>query len=182
MTDITNYLTVLHVWEEVKPLGQGPCPRRRQSCCVVGSKMFLFGGTRQLNYTWSLGMYIKRYLKMYLNIENKYYFLSLFSSPKENYDEILEEDPNGEEQTDRRLKDHNDLHVLDFGEYLLGLETFFRNEIVKKLVWYSLEIYLNFCWCIFYYLNSAKQQQVMYGQRGKMALHCIFHIIQRSFC
>ena len=25
--------------------GKGPCARRRQCCCVVGSKVYLFGGT-----------------------------------------------------------------------------------------------------------------------------------------
>ncbi|KAK3863462.1 hypothetical protein Pcinc_030769 [Petrolisthes cinctipes] len=80
--DLHRYDPSTNHWERVKPLGKGPCPRRRQSCCLVGSKMFLFGGT----------------------------------SPKDNYeDEIYsEEEIFGEESTDRRLKDHNDLHVLDF--------------------------------------------------------------------
>ncbi|PVD26303.1 hypothetical protein C0Q70_13974 [Pomacea canaliculata] len=32
-------------WSLLKVRGEGPCPRRRQSCCLVGSKVFLFGGT-----------------------------------------------------------------------------------------------------------------------------------------
>lgn len=56
----------------------------------------------------------------------KSYLISLFSSPKENYDEIVEEDPNGEEQTDRRLKDHNDLHVLDFGKHFPRVELLYQ--------------------------------------------------------
>ncbi|XP_042222819.1 kelch domain-containing protein 3-like [Homarus americanus] len=80
--DLHRFDPMTRHWEEVEPLGKGPCPRRRQSCCVVGSKMFMFGGT----------------------------------SPKDNVEEVtaLEDDVYGEELTDRRLKDHNDLHVLDF--------------------------------------------------------------------
>ncbi|XP_059488640.1 kelch domain-containing protein 3 [Neocloeon triangulifer] len=32
-------------WTELKPLGIPPCPRRRQSCCLCGDRVFLFGGT-----------------------------------------------------------------------------------------------------------------------------------------
>ncbi|ROT71035.1 hypothetical protein C7M84_010661 [Penaeus vannamei] len=106
--DLHRFDPVLHVWEEVKPLGQGPCPRRRQSCCVVGSKMFLFGGT----------------------------------SPKENYDEILEEDPNGEEQTDRRLKDHNDLHVLDFEPSLKTLCLLEVQKLKLDTTWLPRELHM----------------------------------------
>ncbi|XP_047468874.1 kelch domain-containing protein 3-like isoform X1 [Penaeus chinensis] len=104
--DLHRFDPVLHVWEGVKPLGQGPCPRRRQSCCVVGSKMFLFGGT----------------------------------SPKENYDEIPEEDPNGEEQTDRRLKDHNDLHVLDFEPSLKTLCLLEVQKLKLEIAWLPREL------------------------------------------
>lgn len=77
--DLHCYDPATRQWGEVKPLGEGPCPRRRQSCCVVGTKMFLFGGT----------------------------------SPNENYNEA--EDPilGFADHSDRSLKDHNDLHVLD---------------------------------------------------------------------
>lgn len=46
----------------------------------------------------------------------KYFYF--FCSPKDNYEEVTysEDDVYGEESTDRRLKDHNDLHVLDFGK------------------------------------------------------------------
>lgn len=33
-------------WEKVEPKGKGPCPRRRQCCCMVGDRIILFGGTR----------------------------------------------------------------------------------------------------------------------------------------
>ncbi|XP_041352699.1 kelch domain-containing protein 3-like [Gigantopelta aegis] len=32
-------------WSCVKVWGQGPCPRRRQCCCMIGEKVYLFGGT-----------------------------------------------------------------------------------------------------------------------------------------
>ncbi|KAL5009179.1 hypothetical protein ScPMuIL_014760 [Solemya velum] len=32
-------------WSMVKMNGEGPCARRRQCCCVIDSKVFLFGGT-----------------------------------------------------------------------------------------------------------------------------------------
>lgn len=33
-------------WTKVDPKGKGPCPRRRQCCCMVGDRIMLFGGTR----------------------------------------------------------------------------------------------------------------------------------------
>lgn len=33
-------------WSIVKPLGDGPCDRRRQACIAVGHRVFVFGGTR----------------------------------------------------------------------------------------------------------------------------------------
>ncbi|XP_055745607.1 kelch domain-containing protein 3-like [Salvelinus fontinalis] len=32
-------------WKKVEPQGKGPCPRRRQCCCMVGDRIILFGGT-----------------------------------------------------------------------------------------------------------------------------------------
>nr|BAB23704.1 unnamed protein product [Mus musculus] len=32
-------------WKKIEPKGKGPCPRRRQCCCIVGDKIVLFGGT-----------------------------------------------------------------------------------------------------------------------------------------
>uniref|UniRef100_A0A4W6CGP6 Kelch domain containing 3 n=1 Tax=Lates calcarifer TaxID=8187 RepID=A0A4W6CGP6_LATCA len=32
-------------WKKVEPKGKGPCPRRRQCCCMVGDRIILFGGT-----------------------------------------------------------------------------------------------------------------------------------------
>ncbi|KAL6488156.1 hypothetical protein MHYP_G00047820 [Metynnis hypsauchen] len=34
-------------WKKVEPKGKGPCPRRRQCCCMVGDRIILFGGTRK---------------------------------------------------------------------------------------------------------------------------------------
>jgi hypothetical protein len=35
-------------WQLLKPLGKPPSRRRRQTCVVVGDKVFLFGGTSPL--------------------------------------------------------------------------------------------------------------------------------------
>ncbi|KAL3212233.1 hypothetical protein MRX96_036059 [Rhipicephalus microplus] len=32
-------------WSQVKIQREGPCARRRQCCCMVGDRLFLFGGT-----------------------------------------------------------------------------------------------------------------------------------------
>ena len=37
---------VKNQWSLVSVGGEGPCPRRRQCCCVIGDRVFLFGGTR----------------------------------------------------------------------------------------------------------------------------------------
>lgn len=36
-------------WKKIEPKGKGPCPRRRQCCCIVGDKIVLFGGTSPLS-------------------------------------------------------------------------------------------------------------------------------------
>lgn len=48
-----NFILVLCVhaaeafsWTKIEPKGKGPCPRRRQCCCMVGDRIILFGGTR----------------------------------------------------------------------------------------------------------------------------------------
>ncbi|XP_064602184.1 kelch domain-containing protein 3-like [Liolophura sinensis] len=43
--DIHRYDPVEKVWSVVKVKGSGPCARRRQCCCVIKSRVFLFGGT-----------------------------------------------------------------------------------------------------------------------------------------
>lgn len=43
--DLFRFDPVSCQWSIVKPCGQGPCTRRRQCCCVIGHKVFLFGGT-----------------------------------------------------------------------------------------------------------------------------------------
>lgn len=47
--DIFRFDPVHHHWTMVKVKGKGPCPRRRQCCCVIGSRVFLFGGTSPTN-------------------------------------------------------------------------------------------------------------------------------------
>ncbi|XP_016149383.1 kelch domain-containing protein 3-like isoform X1 [Sinocyclocheilus grahami] len=32
-------------WKKLEPKGKGPCPRRRQCCCMLGDRIVLFGGT-----------------------------------------------------------------------------------------------------------------------------------------
>lgn len=41
-----NFSLVSFTWKKIEPKGKGPCPRRRQCCCIVGDKIVLFGGTR----------------------------------------------------------------------------------------------------------------------------------------
>lgn len=41
-----NFSSVSFTWKKIEPKGKGPCPRRRQCCCIVGDKIVLFGGTR----------------------------------------------------------------------------------------------------------------------------------------
>ena len=31
---------------DIHPLGEGPCPRRRMCCALLGSSFYIFGGTR----------------------------------------------------------------------------------------------------------------------------------------
>ena len=39
-----NFSSVSFTWKKIEPKGKGPCPRRRQCCCIVGDKIVLFGG------------------------------------------------------------------------------------------------------------------------------------------
>lgn len=64
---------------------------------------------------------------------------SFFLSPKENYEDMTpaEDDAYSEELTDRRLKDHNDLHVLDFGKFVFFcsfLLSFFIPTFIHVLI------------------------------------------------
>ncbi|GLH07303.1 hypothetical protein R5R35_003214 [Gryllus longicercus] len=43
--DLHRFSPERNEWELVQTLGTSPSPRRRQSCLVVGEKVFLFGGT-----------------------------------------------------------------------------------------------------------------------------------------
>lgn len=62
-----NFSSVSFTWKKIEPKGKGPCPRRRQCCCIVGDKIVLFGGTRleregraQGSDQWESGRYLKR--------------------------------------------------------------------------------------------------------------------------
>lgn len=79
-------------WAVVRPRGSGPCARRRQSCCVIGDRVFLFGGTSPH---------------------------PLPGPPSENpYQHFI---ANVNDQVEARLMDHNDLYVLDFGKIYSSL-------------------------------------------------------------
>lgn len=67
-------------------IGVGPSPRRRQSCCLIGSKLYLFGGTSPIGESSRI------------------------------------------EYPESRLKDQNDLHILDFSS---SLETLSKLAIIK---------------------------------------------------
>ncbi|XP_033733715.1 kelch domain-containing protein 3-like [Pecten maximus] len=43
--DVFRFDPVKMQWSTIKVKGQGPCARRRQCCCVIDTKVFLFGGT-----------------------------------------------------------------------------------------------------------------------------------------
>lgn len=43
--DIYKFDPGTNKWTLVKVKGKGPCARRRQCCCRIGTKVFLFGGT-----------------------------------------------------------------------------------------------------------------------------------------
>ena len=44
--DLFKYDPKHNEWSAVLTKGTCPCPRRRQSCAMIGSKLYLFGGTR----------------------------------------------------------------------------------------------------------------------------------------
>jgi len=44
--DLYSFDPSSNLWTQLRPLGTAPCPRRRQSCCLNGDQVFLFGGTR----------------------------------------------------------------------------------------------------------------------------------------
>lgn len=81
-----------NVWTQIQAFGEGPEPRRRQAMCMVGTKVYLFGGT------------------------------SPYSGPpilytQEQLDNMPEEWRTGE----MKLIDHSDLHVLDLNPSLKTL-------------------------------------------------------------
>ncbi|KAL4237313.1 kelch domain-containing protein 3 [Mactra antiquata] len=48
--DVFKYDTVTKRWSMVNVKGQGPCARRRQCCCMINDKVYLFGGTSPSSY------------------------------------------------------------------------------------------------------------------------------------
>ena len=42
--DLHQYNPAHKRWKKLTPSGEGPCSRRRQTCCVIGNRMFLYGG------------------------------------------------------------------------------------------------------------------------------------------
>ncbi|MBN3275924.1 KLDC3 protein, partial [Polyodon spathula] len=46
-SDLWQFNPESFTWKKIEPKGKGPCPRRRQCCCMVGEKIILFGGTRE---------------------------------------------------------------------------------------------------------------------------------------
>jgi hypothetical protein len=80
-------------WEQIIPFGApAPNPRRRQSLCRVGSKIYLFGGT------------------------SPYTGPPLFFTPEQ-----LAMLPQQDEDNSTKLMDHNDLYVLDLNPSLKTL-------------------------------------------------------------
>ncbi|XP_052767382.1 kelch domain-containing protein 3-like [Mya arenaria] len=43
--DLFKYDTISKRWSLVEVRGEGPCARRRQCCCKVGTRVYMFGGT-----------------------------------------------------------------------------------------------------------------------------------------
>lgn len=43
--DLHRFDPVKNEWSRLETAGDGPCPRRRQCCVLIGSKLYLFGGT-----------------------------------------------------------------------------------------------------------------------------------------
>jgi len=86
--DIWEFDPAQRSWQEIQPLGEGPCPRRRQSCIIVGHRMFLFGGTSPK-----------------VNADG-----SICEPEPEN---VVDFDGVELFNSDEPLRDHSDLHVLD---------------------------------------------------------------------
>ena len=48
--DLHRFDPVKKEWYSVSTSGGGPCPRRRQCCVLIGSKLYLFGGTSPISH------------------------------------------------------------------------------------------------------------------------------------
>lgn len=44
--DMYKFNPIENCWTLVQPKGHGPCARRRQCCCIVGDRLYVFGGTK----------------------------------------------------------------------------------------------------------------------------------------
>lgn len=95
-------------WKKIEPKGKGPCPRRRQCCCIVGDKIVLFGGTR-------LGAGLGK--GPVCNISG--FCEGLRVGPAPTSSSLRPSSPSPEEGLGDEfdLIDHSDLHILDFSEY-----------------------------------------------------------------
>lgn len=94
-------------WEEVKPYGVGPNPRRRQAITKVGNRIFLFGGT------------------------SPYSGPPLYFTPEQ-----LALLPQQEEDSTSKLMDHNDLFVLDLAPSLktLAIMAIKENKLSTEVI------------------------------------------------
>jgi len=117
--DLWKFNPVSFTWKKIEPKGKGPCPRRRQCCCIVGDKIVLFGGTRLGGKQGGLKEGPKS-VTAWEAFEQEGLmgslssFLHLFFDP---YSPSPEEGLGDEFD----LIDHSDLHILDFSPSLKTL-------------------------------------------------------------
>ncbi|KAK9885657.1 hypothetical protein WA026_012421 [Henosepilachna vigintioctopunctata] len=57
--DLFEFNPMTSNWKKVKAIGEEPCERRRQSCVLVGNRLFLFGGTSPLPNYYDIGQDIE---------------------------------------------------------------------------------------------------------------------------
>lgn len=57
--DLHRFNPEKNEWTRITTAGEGPCPRRRQCCVLIGSKLYLFGGTSPvMSDTYTRELYI----------------------------------------------------------------------------------------------------------------------------
>ncbi|XP_063235447.1 kelch domain-containing protein 3 [Bacillus rossius redtenbacheri] len=99
--DIYRFSPETNEWNAVHTFGKPPSKRRRQSCIVVGHRMFLFGGTSPIS---------PNYTDVYYNHAG-------------GFDDM--------DTADSKLMDHSDMYVLDFAPtlFMLCLLTVLENNL-----------------------------------------------------